>query len=167
MFANTLNSRLEARGAIKKAKTRKVKATKKQELHELPIQFGTKSEPGKIEIMLPLRTLSPNQCEPWRKRHAREKIQKRAVMFAMIPIKEKLLPLLQGKEITLKFTRYAPKFLDAHDNLPMSVKKICDQTCAEIINDFVPGRADSYSCFKFEYDQVKSKEYAVKIEILF
>lgn len=111
--------------------------------------------------MLPLRTYSPNQFEAWQKRHKREKAQKRAVMFALIPIKHQIkIPC------TLCFTRYAPRFLDEHDNLRMSVKKILDQTCAEIINDFVPGRADGNKFFKFEFDQIKSKVYGVKIEII-
>jgi len=137
---------------------------------EASFEIRTVINPGHIEITLPLRTLSPNQSEPWRKRYAREKAQRRAVMFAMIAVKEKIPQIeLSGAsgKIKLKFTRYAPKGLDAHDNLPMSVKKICDQTCAEIMCDYVPGRADGASCFEFEYDQVKTKAkvYGVKIEI--
>ncbi len=134
------------------------------------IEFCTRINPGHVEITLPLRTLSPNQNEPWRKRHAREKDQRRAVMFAMIAVKEKI-QLLDVPERSgifhLKFTRYAPKFLDAWDNLPFSFKKILDQTCAEILCDYVPGRADGAGCFRFEYDQVKTKGkvYGVKIEI--
>ncbi len=131
---------------------------------EASIDFKTMINDNCIEITLPLRTLSPNQFEAWRKRYAREKGQKRAVMFAMIPVKEKMLIQLPCK---LKFIRYAPKHLDAHDNLPMSMKKIVDQVCAEITCDFVPGRADSYEGFSFEYAQVKSKEYGVRIEIRF
>ncbi len=140
------------------------------EAPEQPIEFCTVINTGHIVITLPLRTLSPNQSEPWRKRYAREKAQRRAVMFAMIAVKEKIpqaaFAVDPGK-IKLKFTRYAPKGLDAHDNLPMSVKKICDQVCAEIMCDYVPGRADGAACFEFEYAQVKTKAkiYGVKIEI--
>lgn len=134
------------------------------------LAFDTVINPGHVVITLPLRTLSPNQSEPWRKRYAREKAQRRAVMFAMIAVKEQIPQMeLSGSsgKIRLKFTRYAPKGLDAHDNLPMSVKKICDQVCAEIMCDYVPGRADGAGCFEFEYDQVKTKGkiYGVKIEI--
>ncbi len=129
---------------------------------ECEIEFGTVCSPGRVLITLPVRTLSPNQFEPWQKRHKREKAQKRAVMFALIPIKQQIrLPCV------LKFIRYAPKWLDKHDNLPMSMKKMVDQACAEIVCDFVPGRADSYDCFTIEYDQVKSKTYAVQIEITY
>lgn len=133
------------------------------------LEFGTVINPGYISITLPLRTLSPNQSEPWRKRYAREKTQRRAVMFAMIAVKEKIKAATLQGPFALTFTRYAPKALDAHDNLPMSMKKIVDQTCAELVGDFVPGRADGYGCFTFAYAQekTKGKEYAVKIEIRF
>ena len=133
-----------------------------QKPKECEIEFGTMCLPGSVIVTLPIRSMSPNQFEPWQKKHKREKDQKRAVMFSLIPVKQQIqLPC------SLKFTRYAPKWLDKHDNLPMSMKKIVDQTCAEIVCDFVPGRADSYDCFTIEYDQVKSKTYAVKIEITF
>lgn len=127
--------------------------------------FGTIINPGHVAITLPIRTYSPNQYEPWQKKAKREKAQKRAVMFAMIPIKETHRDIL-SLPCTVRLTRFAPKFLDAHDNLPMSQKKILDQTCAEITGDFVPGRADSYAGFTFQYDQVKSKVYGIKIEII-
>jgi hypothetical protein len=128
--------------------------------NEKPVEFSTEINNNHIAITLPIRTMSPNQFEPWQKKYKREKNQKRAVVFSMIPVKKTIVP-----PVKLKFTRYAPGWLDAHDNLPMSMKKIVDQTCAEIVNDFVPGRADSYDCFTFEYDQIKSKKYGVKIEI--
>ncbi len=118
-------------------------------------------EPGKITIELPLKTISPNQNEPWRKRYNREKCQKRAVMFALIPVKH-----LISLPCKLKFTRYAPKFIDAHDNLPMSFKKITDQTAAEVTGEYRPGIADSNKYLTFEYAQEKSKKYYVKIEII-
>ena len=65
----------------------------------------------------------------------------------------------------LKVTRFAPKMLDRHDNLPYSAKWVMDQLCAEITGDHRPGRADGYEGFTFQYDQVKSKKYYVKIEI--
>lgn len=139
------------------------KAAKSPKKTEIPLDFGTKCEPGRIQILLPLRTVSEANCfEAWRNKHKRHKVQKRAVMFAMIPIKQ----LIQIP-CTLRFVRYAPRELDAHDNLRMALKYILDQTCAEILNDFRPGRADGFKDFTFEYDQVKSKEYAVKIEVIY
>lgn len=164
---NTPSSLQNDEGAIsiltkkKSAKKRPLKA--KLAKTEISLDFGTKCEPGRIEILLPLRTVSEANCfEAWRNKHKRHKAQKRAVMFAMIPVKH-----LVRLPCTLRFVRYAPRPLDAHDNLRISLKYILDQTCAEILNDFRPGRADAFKDFTFEYDQVKSKEYAVKIEILF
>jgi hypothetical protein len=144
--------------------TKLIKKRLPQKKEHISLVFGTKSEPGRIEIILPIRTISEANCfEPWRNKHKRHKAQKRAVMFAMLPIKQ----FITTDKCTLRFIRYAPGTLNAHDNLRMALKYIVDQTCAEIMNDFRPGRADDGDNFTFEYDQVKSKEYAVKIEILF
>jgi len=164
----TVNSSISNAKAPRKQKT-KAKLSedvlKKIALLEKPIEFCTIINPGHVEMTLPFRTISPNASEPWQKRYKREKEQKKGVRLLMLSVKNKILKI--HRIYNLKFTRYAPKFLDAHDNLPMSLKKIVDQTCAEIAQDFVPGRADGYSCFKFEYDQVKSKYYGVKIEITY
>ena len=140
--------------AISKAKTKKIVAP------EPDLEFGAILGNNELTLTLPLRTLSPNQCEPWRKRHARHKEQKRAVIFSMMAYKEVL-----KMPCTIRCIRYAPKAIDAHDNLPMSFKAINDQVCAEITGDHRPGRADGWDGLTFEYDQVKSKKYAVKIII--
>lgn len=78
----------------------------------------------------------------------------------MIEIKHLLkLPCL------LTFVRYASKSLDKHDNLPMSMKYICDQVCAELTGDHRAGRGDDNDLISIQYDQVKSKVYGVKIII--
>ncbi len=124
------------------------------------VEFGAILGNKQLFVTLPLRTQSPNMCEPWQKRHARHKEQKRAVMFAMIPYRQIItLPC------TIKCIRHAPKEIDKHDNLPMSFKNLVDCVAAEITNDFRPGLADSNKGFTFQYDQVKSKKYYVKIEI--
>ncbi len=124
------------------------------------MEFGAILADRQLLITLPLRTQSPNMSEPWQKRHTRHKEQKRALMFAMIPYRQIItLPC------TIKCIRYAPKEIDKHDNLPMSFKNLVDCVAAEITNDFRPGLADSNKQLSFEYDQVKSKTYAVKIEI--
>lgn len=55
--------------------------------------------------------------------------------------------------------------MDAHDNLRMALKYLLDSVCAEITGELRPGLADANPGFTFEYDQQKSKNYAVKIEI--
>jgi hypothetical protein len=148
-------------GDLKKDKPKKVarKAKLRVSKNETTLNFGTEIENGRVVITLPIRTVSEgNNFDPWRKKHARHKDQKRAVMFAMFPIKSKLsLPC----KITL--VRYAPRELDVFENLPYSLKWIADQVCAELTGDHRPGRADGDKRISIKADQVKSKIYAVKI----
>jgi hypothetical protein len=127
------------------------------------LEFGSKLVNGSVVVTLPLRTVSEANCfEPWQKRHKRHKTQKKAVFFALIEHKSIIqLPC------RLTFIRYAPKFLDKHDNLPMSLKYIVDQTCAEITGELRAGKADDNELISIQYDQVKSKIYGVKIFIEF
>jgi hypothetical protein len=76
--------------------------------NEKPVEFSTEINNNHIAITLPIRTMSPNQFEPWQKKYKREKSQKRAVVFSMIPVKKTIVP-----PVKLKFTRYAPGWLDA------------------------------------------------------
>lgn len=140
-------------------KTKRVKKA----LNEPVLNYGTTADTSTVEMTLPIKTVSEGNCfEHWQKKHARHKDQKRAIMFAMLPIKEKLrLPC------KLTMTRFAPRELDRHDNLPMSMKWIVDQCCAELTGEFKAGKADSDTRISFAYDQVKSKTYAVKVRIDF
>tara|TARA_R110000868_G_scaffold136519_4_gene349514 strand:+ start:2239 stop:2685 length:447 start_codon:yes stop_codon:yes gene_type:complete len=118
---------------------------------------------GSVEITLPIRTVSEGNCfEPWQKKHKRHKSQKRQISLLFSMIKQK--PTLPCK---LKFTRYAPRTLDKHDNLPISFKWLCDQICSELTGNYVAGRADDSDQIEISYDQVKSKEYGIKIQINF
>ncbi len=150
-----------------------------QNLKECEIEFGTTLFPGRVVMILPIRTESEAQnlpsktrfykngkpkTEHWTEKHARHRKQKKTVYFAMIPLREKMeIPL----PCIVKLTRYASKFLDEDDNLRISVKWIKDFVAAMLTNDFVPGRADGDKRIKWQYDQVKSKTYAVKIEITY
>lgn len=125
------------------------------------VEFGTVVEDRLIIITESIKLANEaNSSEGWRAKNARHKAQKKAVFIAMLPIKH-----LIKMPCTLKVTRFAPKELDRHDNLPYSAKWVMDQLCAEITGDLRPGRADNHEGFSFEYDQVKSKKYATKIEI--
>jgi len=139
------------------------------------LEFGTFIGDRQILMVLDIKTCSEAQNllsssrfykngkpkpEHWTERAARHKIQKKKVFFALVNCKEIIkLPC------TIKYTRYAPGFLDEHDNLRISGKYVIDQCCAEITGEYRPGRADSNKGFTFQYDQVKSKKYYVKIEI--
>lgn len=166
MNANTPNSSLEASQAPKKKRMKKDKGEQKKVVKSdlcAFLDFGSKAEFGRVEITLPLRTVSEANCfEPWQKKHKRHKAQKKAVFFAILEHKNLIrLPC------TITYIRYAKKFLDKHDNLPISMKYLNDQLCAEITNDHRPGRADDNDQISIKYDQVKSKVYAVKIIIEF
>jgi hypothetical protein len=127
------------------------------------LDFGSSFENDTVTLTLPLRTVSEANCfEPWQKKHKRHKAQKKAVFFAILEHKHLIrLPC------RITFIRYAPKFLDKHDNLPISQKFICDQVCAEITGEHRAGRADDNELIQIKYDQVKSKVYGVKIIIEF
>ncbi len=125
------------------------------------MEFGTLIGDRQIIITEPINLANEaNSSEGWRAKHARHKAQKKAIFVAMLPVKE-----LVKLPCTLKITRYAPKLLDAHDNLPYSCKWVMDQLCAEITGDLRPGRADNVKGFTFLYAQEKSKIYAIRIEI--
>ncbi len=128
---------------------------------EPPMEFGTFIGDKQITLILDIKAANEaNHAEPWRKRHARHKGQKKEIFVALLNCKQIIkLPC------TLRFTRYAPKMLDAHDNLPMAFKWILDSCCAEITGDHRPGLADGNKGFIFQYDQMKSKKYFIKIEI--
>jgi hypothetical protein len=118
---------------------------------------------GRVVLTLPLRTVSEGNCfEHWTKKHQRHKAQKQAVARALQPLRNIIrLPC------KLMLTRYAPTSLDKFENLPMSFKYVVDSVCAIITGDYRPGRADSDDRIAIACDQVKSKEYGIKIEISF
>lgn len=127
------------------------------------IKLKSEFEPGKVVIELPLRTKSEANCfEPWRLKHARHKEQQRMVALVLGPLRDKIsLPC------RILLTRFAPDQLDVFDNLPVSFKYIVDAVCAIITGEYRAGKADSDKRITIACDQVKSKEYGVRIEITF
>lgn len=116
-----------------------------------------------VSITLPVRTVSEANCtDHWTKKHKRHRIQQKTVALVLNPVREKIkLPC----HITL--TRYAPKKLDKHDNLPISLKYILDACCAIITGDFRPGRADNDDRISVSYEQETSSHYGVKVVFTF
>lgn len=112
-----------------------------------------------VEITLPIRTVSEMNCtEHWTKKHKRHSIQQRTVALVLKPVRCHLkLPC------HILLTRYAPRKLDKHDNLPISLKYILDACCAIITGDYRPGRADDDERISISYDQVQCSEYGVKV----
>lgn len=149
---------LKAQGSQKKQKT--TRKPKKKE-NSIELKFGAFLEIGCFKAILPIKTISEgNSFENWKKKHARHLKQKGDVAIAISPHLHNItLPC----EITL--TRYAPRFLDRHDNLPMSFKYIADSVSNCLIPGKKAGQADSDPRLIWKYDQIKFSGYAISIEI--
>lgn len=149
---------LKAKESKKKQKTSRM--SKKKE-NSIELKFEALSVIGSVKITLPIKTVSEgNSFEYWKKKHERHVKQKNSVAFALSPHLNKIiLPC----EIIL--TRYAPRSLDRHDNLPMSFKYIVDSVSECLIPGKKAGHADSDPRIFWKYDQVKFSDYAISIEI--
>jgi len=138
----------------------KVAGRKKKSLEPL---INSKSEicDGKVVIDLPLKTVSEANCfEHWTTKHARHKAQQKMVSNFLRGCRHLIkLPC------RIMLTRFAPDELDSFENLPMSFKYIVDAVCSIITGDYRPGRADGDKRISLDCDQIKSKEYGVRIEI--
>lgn len=118
---------------------------------------------GKVTLILPIRTVSEaNNFDHWTKKHKRHRLQQRIVGLTLNPARQNVKFPCQ-----IKLTRYAPRKLDKHDNLPISMKYILDACCAIITGNFKAGRADDDDRISICYDQVTSSEYFVKVEFTF
>lgn len=148
------------KGYFKEKLTKPAKSTLK---NLFPLNCAPVIEPNKVEIFLNIRTVSEtNNFDHWTKKHKRHKKQKNMLFWAFQEVRQFVkLPC------KIKYIRYAPKELDAFENLPTSFKWINDALCAEITGDHRPGRADSDKRISLTADQVKSKNYGVKIIIEF
>lgn len=137
---------------VKRKKRTVLKITMKSEVLE-----------GKVILDLPIKTVSEANCfEPWQKKHGRHKDQQRIVALSLNPLKDKIkLPC------KIMLTRLAPNELDVFDNLPMSLKYIVDAICAIITGDYRAGKADSDKRITIACDQIKSKEYGVRVEVTY
>jgi len=160
---NGLNSQSNGVPSSQKGSGNTKVPVKKKKRTAAKIKAKSEVSLGKVLLELPLQTKSEANCfEPWRLKHARHKAQQKCVALALNPLREHLkLPC----RITL--TRFAPHELDAFDNLPMSFKYIADAICAIITGEFRPGKADSDKRIFIACDQIKSKEYGIRIEITF
>lgn len=151
-----------------------IKAPKKKRERKKPIALIPKMIhqdmcSNQLTIELPIHTVSEgNNFDSWREKNARHKSQKRIVWSAVYPIRDLIcLPC------TIQMTRVAPKPLDVHDNLPMSLKYVVDALCAEITGESRAGLADNDERIKIlsPYKQIKDgrnpQAYGVIIEINF
>ena len=118
-----------------------------------------------MKIKLPIKTVSEANLsrEHWTKKHKRHKKQKEAIRFALANrVTPEMLPCL------IKLTRIAPRFLDSHDNLPMSQKYVLDAICELLVKNKAIGQADNDKRRQVTYDQIKvvPLEYGIEIEII-
>lgn len=113
---------------------------------------------------LPIKTASEgNSSEHWTKKAKRHKVQKFLIKQAYHRDRPAIyLPC------TVVFTRIAPRALDCHDNLRMSLKWVADAVAECLIPGKAAGRADDSKEITWEYRQEKGqpREYAVRIEIM-
>lgn len=108
-----------------------------------------------------IKTVSEaNSSEHWSKKHARHKLQKHAIKSAL-----RHLEYVPKFPVHVKFIRQSPRLLDKHDNLPMSFKYLYDAFCDYCIPGLAAGRADDTDQITVEYDQTKSKNYSIFVEI--
>lgn len=113
-------------------------------------------------LSLPIKTVSEaNNFDHWTKKHKRHKEQKLAIFWiCRTNIDHIKLPC------TIKLTRLAPRMIDAADNLPMSFKYILDAICEILTGQTVAGRADSHPGISVSYDQIKTSNCGIMIEII-
>jgi hypothetical protein len=116
---------------------------------------------AKITCEIPIRTVSELNCnEHWTKKAKRHRQQKFFVRAALKhAIKQVTLPC----KVTV--TRLADGTLDAHDNLPASMKWIVDAIADLLKPNMAPGRADDDKGIIIAYAQSKQAKMAIRIEI--
>lgn len=138
------------------------RAIKKLKRPKKPLSYVEKKiciQHGNVEMTLPIYTVSEGNCfEAWQKKAKRHKDQKKFVAFNMRDCQINW-PL----PIHVSLTRLAPRLLDEHDNLRMSLKYILDGVAEEITKDYRPGRADNNPGLTWSYFQEKSKSYGIRI----
>ncbi len=112
---------------------------------------------------LNVRTVSEsNSSEHWCVKSKRHKKQKMALKKTFL-LERPMLKL----PCYVMLTRIAPRFLDAHDNLPASMKWILDGIADYLLPGKAAGRADDSNLISWGYKQEKGnpRQYGVKIEI--
>lgn len=98
----------------------------------------------------------------WRAQSGRKKSEREAAFAIWSMLSRPRRELLDAKNTTLLFVRYSPRVLD-DDNLPTAFKYIRDELVR--LMGYVD---DSHRCgLTFAYDQVKRKNYGVKVQLVF
>lgn len=111
------------------------------------------------EWQLQIKTVSEANCsQHWRLKQKRHKAQQKMITIKFLQERPKFT-----FPIHIKLTRISRLSLDAHDNLPCSMKYIVDAIAAHLTQDFRSGQADSDKRITWEYAQEKGAPQAIKI----
>lgn len=106
--------------------------------------------------MLPIETVSEaNSTEHWTKKAKRHKQHDKWLLYAFSKDGKRLL---SNDKIKIRWIRVGSRFLDRHDNLPMSFKYCLDFLTSLLIPGKARGQADSDDRIIWEYDQMTPKE---------
>ena len=108
-------------------------------------------------VTVPIRIESvANLREPWQQKARRNREQYTSVWYAL-----KAAKFPYAVPCTVTLTRISPRPLDAHDNLPSSMKKIVDCIADWLdLND-----NDPMVTWAYAQERGKPKEYALKVEV--
>lgn len=112
-------------------------------------------------IRIPIRLVSESNCsQHWTKKSKRHRTHKMLVNAFL----DQHCPIALPCVVIL--TRYAPRYLDWEDNLPMAFKWVKDAIAQHILGG-LPGQKDSDARITWKYNQEKTedKEYYITIQI--
>lgn len=113
---------------------------------------------------LPLKTASEANCsEHWTKKARRHRLQKNKVKAVLLSERPAI-----AIPCAIVLTRIAPRQLDIHDNLAISMKWVSDALAEFLRPGQAPGRADDCKQITWQFKQEKGqvREYAIRIEIM-
>jgi len=106
--------------------------------------------------LLPIETVSEaNSNEHRIVKWKRHKQQDKWLLYAF---SNQGIELLETSKIKIRWIRVGSRYLDKHDNLPMSFKYCTDFLCQMLIPGKARGHADSDERITWEYDQITPKE---------
>ncbi len=116
-------------------------------------------EDKRLTLILPVKVCNEgNSTEHWSSKYKRHKRQQDYLSLILAPYREIItLPcnVLQ--------CRYAPRELDAQDNLPYSHKWCTDAIANFLVPGLKAGRADSDQRISWSFSQQKTSYYGIKI----
>lgn len=118
-------------------------------------------EKGRVELLLPIKTISEGNCQQtWQVKAKRHRQQQARVKLYMENYRD-----LIKMPVQITITRIAPRKFD-FDNLVFSQKWVLDAICDQLVPGLKPGRADGDPRIKkviYEQEKGKPKLYATRV----